>query len=381
VLRMSAVSVPAIVWRRTALACVIACAVGTVGTAGTSGAAGDQSTTPDPQELWRVYPLEQTPTGGGGTPARPPISRPSSSAPSSILEAPRTGPSWIALAAVAAGGAVFVLLALAFRRSLVSVPRGVRTRGNAETAARSRPHQQPPAVAAAPVTAGRRPPRVEHQGELDARRPPARAQSPRGAPAQPADLSHGALPQEGDRTSVAGRAASPPPPAAAPGAQAGRAPGDDLLDVTALPGCRFERSADAAEREKGRTGARQGPVCQIRWGRRGSRFYAVTVDADGIEHKFARSPRFEWRGPSPPEQIPEAQAALRQLAKQLRNRGWRPLRAKGKDFNEQQWYARRFRWAVTEAEDDNNARGSEGILKIEIVNEPAGGHRGSRAQP
>lgn len=375
-LRMSVVSVPAIVWRRTALACVIACAVGTVGT---SGAAGDQSTTPNPQELWRVYPLEQTPTGGGGTPARPPTSRPSSIAPSSTLEAPKTEPPWIALAAVAAVGAV--LLALAFRRSRVSVPRGVRTRGNAETAARRRPHQQPPAAAAAPVTAARPPPRAEHQSDLDTTRPPARAQSPRGAPVQPADSSHGALAQKGDRTSVAGRAASPPPPAAAPDAQAGRAPGDDLLDVAALPGRRFERSADAAKREKGRTGARQGPVCQIRWGRRGSRFYAVTVDADGIEHKFARSPRFEWRGPSPPEQIPEAQAALRQLAKQLRNRGWRPLRAKGKDFNEQQWYARRFRWAAAEAEDDNNARGSEGILKIEIVNEPAGGHRGSRAQP
>ena len=375
-LRMSVASVPAIVWRRTALACVIACAVGTVGT---SGAAGDQSTTPNPQELWRVYPLEQTPTGGGGTPARPPISRPSSGAPSSMTEAPGAEPPWIALAAVAAGGVV--LLALALRRSRVSVPRGMHTRGNAETATRSGPHQQPPAAAAAPVTAARPPPRTEHQSELDATRPPARAKSPRGAPAQPADSSHGALPQEGDRTSVARRKASPPPPAAAPDAQAGRAPGDDLLDVAALPGRRFERSVDAAKREKGRTGAQQGPVCQIRWGRRGSRFYAVTVDTDGIEHKFARSPRFEWRGPSPPEQIPEAQAALRQLAKQLRNGGWRPLRAKGKDFNEQQWYARRFRWAVTEAEDDNNARGSEGIPKIELVKKPAGGHRGSRARP
>ena len=377
-LRMSVVSVPAIVWRRAALACVIACAVGTVGT---SGAAGDQSTTPNPQELWRVFPLEQTPTGGGGTPARPPTSRPSSSAPSSIAEAPGTAPPWIALAAVAAVGGVLVLLALAFRRSRVSVPRGVRTTGNAETAARSRSHQQPPAAAAVPVTAGRPPPRAEHQSDLDATRPSAPTKSARGAPAQPADSSHGALPQERDGTSVAGRAASLPPPTAAPDARAGRAPGDDLLDVAALPGRRFERSADAAKREKGRTGARQGPVCQIRWGRRGSRFYAVTVDADGIEHKFARSPRFEWRGPSPPEQIPEAQAALRQLAKELRSRGWRPLRAKGKDFNEQQWYARRFRWAAAEAQDDNNARGSEGILKIEIVNEPAGGHRGSRAQP
>jgi hypothetical protein len=370
--------VPAIVWRRTALACVIACAVGTVGP---SGAAGGQSTTPNPQALWRVYPLGPTPTGGGRTPARPPTSRPSSSAPSSIAEAPGTGPPWIALAAVAAVGGLLVLLALAFRRSRVSVPRGVLTTGNAETAARSRPHQQPAAAPAAPVTAGRPPPRAEHQSDLDARRPPARAKRARGAPAQRADSSHGALPHERDGTSVAGRTASPPPPVAAPDAQAGRAPGDDPLDVAALPGRRVERSADAAKREKGRSGARQGPVCQIRWGRRGSRFYAVTVDADGIEHKFARSPRFEWRGPSPPEQIPEAQAALRQLAKELRSRGWRPLRAKGKDFNEQQWYARRLRWAAAEAEGDNNARGSEGILEIEIVNEPAGGHRGSRPQP
>ena len=82
--------------------------------------------------------------------------------------------------------------------------------------------------------------------------------------------------------------------------------------------------------------------------RGGSLFSAVTVDADGVEHAVATSPRFGWRGSSPPEQSSEAQAALRRLAKQLRDDGWRPMRAKGTDFDEQRWYARRFRQPATE---------------------------------
>jgi hypothetical protein len=104
------------------------------------------------------------------------------------------------------------------------------------------------------------------------------------------------------------------------------------------------------ERESGRTpGSSNGPVCQVRWSRRGGRFYAVTTDPEGVERRLATSPPFEWPELSPPEESREAQAALRQLAKELREKGWRPLRAKGFDFDERRWYARRFRWP-TQAE-------------------------------
>jgi hypothetical protein len=83
----------------------------------------------------------------------------------------------------------------------------------------------------------------------------------------------------------------------------------------------------------------------VRWTRLrgGSQFYAVTIDEGGVERTVATSPRFDWRGQSPPDQSPEAQAALRRLSRQLRDAGWRPMRAKGVDFDEQRWYARRFR--------------------------------------
>jgi hypothetical protein len=100
------------------------------------------------------------------------------------------------------------------------------------------------------------------------------------------------------------------------------------------------------------------PLCHVRWSRRGARFFAVTTDPDGTERRIARSPQFHWRGPSPPEQSPEAQAALRQLAKELRDKGWRPLRAKGIDFDERRWYARRFRWP-TDVEDTQGKNGPE----------------------
>ncbi|MEN3284694.1 MAG: hypothetical protein V7607_5834 [Solirubrobacteraceae bacterium] len=86
------------------------------------------------------------------------------------------------------------------------------------------------------------------------------------------------------------------------------------------------------------------PVCQIRWSHSGGFFFAVTTGRDGADRGIARSPRVDWTGPAPPEQEPELEAALRVLSKQLRELGWRPLRAKGFDFDERRWYARRFRW-------------------------------------
>jgi hypothetical protein len=92
-----------------------------------------------------------------------------------------------------------------------------------------------------------------------------------------------------------------------------------------------------------------GPVCQVRWSRTGSFFFAVTTDPDGTEREIARSPRVDWNGSAPPDQEPEFEAAVKVLSKQVRDLGWRPLRARGVDFDERRWYARRFRWP-TEAE-------------------------------
>ena len=83
-------------------------------------------------------------------------------------------------------------------------------------------------------------------------------------------------------------------------------------------------------------------------------FRAVIIDVDGVERTLATSPPVEWREPGPPDESPEARAALRQLSKTVRESGWRPLRAKGRDFDEQRWYARRFR-PNTESADDTSA--------------------------
>jgi MYXO-CTERM domain-containing protein len=90
-------------------------------------------------------------------------------------------------------------------------------------------------------------------------------------------------------------------------------------------------------------------VCQVRWSRPGRCFVAVATEPDGSERPVARSPNVDWVGPSPPEQGSELESALRVLSKQLRDLGWRPLRARGFDYDERRWYARRFRWP-TEAE-------------------------------
>lgn len=100
----------------------------------------------------------------------------------------------------------------------------------------------------------------------------------------------------------------------------------------------------AVPRAAPRTAARTGPVCQVRWNRRRACFYADTAGADGREQGVVRSPRLQHGQASPPERTRDAEAALRALAKELRNRGWRQLRAKGTDFDEPQWYARRYRW-------------------------------------
>jgi hypothetical protein len=250
VLRDSTVAAAARLHRRVGVALVVVCVFGFVGA---SAVPAQQGTTQNPEELWRAYPLEQTPTATSPPPASDRDARPASSAP----ESDGSDPQWILPVAVVAGGAAGILVALVLHRRLNAAPRSGRS----------------PDVDVAPPA----PPPPERQ-------------------AQPA------RPSTGDRSPAAGKA----------------------------------------------------PVCQVRWSRRGACFYAVVSDADGAERRLARSPRVEWRGPLPPEESPEAQAALRQLAKQLRDKGWRPLRTKGIDFDERQWYARRFRWP-TEVEDEASA--------------------------
>jgi hypothetical protein len=145
------------------------------------------------------------------------------------------------------------------------------------------------------------------------------------------------------------RAALPAPPAARAAAAAAAVasrPARGQTPAAARP--QAARGAAPAANGLPRT-ASGGTVCQISWSRRASRFLAVVVETDGTRKRLGRSPVVEWAHPGPPEESPEAQAALRQLVKDLRARGWRPLRARGLDFDERQWYARRFR-RPTEAE-------------------------------
>jgi hypothetical protein len=240
-----------------------------------SAARGGAQAGSDVEELWRAYPLEQTPSTGSPE-ERPTASSDAEAGGASADDDARSSGAGGAPTAALLGGAAALLLICA----LIVVRRDRRTV----------PRAQP------------------------------------WIPAEPA-----------------------PAPAPAP------APSDTGLVHASRP--RFERDTARPQPEpKGSTATRRGPVCQIRWSAHGRRscFEAFVVDEDGVENRVARSPRVERPGSSPPEQTPEAKAALRKLAKELRDDGWKPLRAKGKDYGEQQWYTRRFRRPV-ELDDDQAA--------------------------
>jgi hypothetical protein len=284
-------------WRRTGLALAIVCAFGGVGVTGASAA---DKPTPNPQELWRAFPLDETPTAGtttGGTapaPAAPKTQAPTTTAPSSLPQDANTEPSWIVLVAAAVGGAAFAWLLVALYTKWAA-------------ARRARVSERVEPVVPAPQ-----------------REPLWRSAEHRSEPATPRPRPASARP------------VAPALPRPVPSTQA------NLLrpPIAATP-----RVSPAARQASRPTASRNGLVCQVRWSRRGAYFYAVTTSPDGVERRIARSPRFEWSELSPPDQESrEAQAALRKLAKELREKGWRPLRAKGFDFDERRWYARRFRW-------------------------------------
>jgi hypothetical protein len=240
-----------------------------VGGAVVPAAQADRRPPQNPEELWRAYPLEQTPTTAAPAPASP--ARRSATSTPSTSDASTSDPPWVLLAGIAIASAMLVVAAFTLRRRR-------RTAGQRDGA---RPSVPNPLV------------------------PPAVAPATRATPTAPA-------------------------PATAP-----------LASATT-------RTAPA--RANGRPAGRsKSPVCQIRWSRRGRWFYAVRIDTDGAEHRVGRSPRVDCDGLGPPGETPEARAALRQLVKDLRRGGWRPLRARGIDFDERRWYARRFRWP-TEAE-------------------------------
>jgi hypothetical protein len=283
-------------WRRILVAAVVMCASGGVAA---SPALADRRPQPDPSELWRSYPLEQKPStvaksrppGGAGAPRQPAGGSTQGRSPASSGARSNSGPPPALIAALVTAAGLLVLAVATVRRR----------------------RRQP--VAAAPVFPPRAAPRAAPLAAEPAHRVLA-STSPRPVPAEsPAELPP-------PRPPSAQRPLESRPPTPAPVAPPREAPR--------------------------RAAARKQATCQIRWNRRGRSFYAVSVDSNGIEHMIAKSPRLEEAGPAPPHETPEARVALRQLAKNLRDRGWRPLRTKGTDFDERRWYARRFRWPTEE---------------------------------
>jgi hypothetical protein len=306
--------------RRVGLVGAVVCLVGA---AVVPGAQADRRPAQQPEELWRAYPLEQTPTTSAPAPASPARTSPNE-APSTSDSSP-SDPPWLPLGTIAVASALLAGMVWALRRRR-------RAAAVADSTRPPVPGPMPPSPAVAP------PP------------PPAVAQTARTTPT--ATVRPNAATPGANAATVRTNAATPGANAAAAQANA--------------------RASAPGAGTNGRTPARsKGPVCQIHWSRRGRWFYAVKIDPDGAEHRIGRSPRVDCDEPVPPE-TPEARAALRQLVKDLRQGGWRPLRARGIDFKERRWYARRFRWP-TEAE--MLAGDPDASDRTEEVAGPFGGQR------
>jgi hypothetical protein len=379
----------AIVWGLVVAACLI------VGMAG-SGVAAQE---PNPEPLWNAYPLdEQGSSGSAGQSSSTTTTRtqPAASPAAATTQAPVTvadeagdGPPWLLMIAAAAGGAlfVFVLLMLQSRRARrrgegpLAGPADewpwLTSKANGE--ARDFRAERLRSVPRAPTANGlggergasgtgrerAAEPWREAEPEREAERERTAEPAPKGTAAEPSaepepertaePVSNGAVAEpersaEPEPVAERERAAEPEP--ATNGAVAEpTSPAFDVVEADAVPRHRFDREPETAN---GRPGAaRRGPICQVRWSAPGTCFYAATTDVNGVEHRLAWSPPIEWREPGPPdEDSREARAALRVLAKDLRDKGWRPMRAKGDDFDEQRWYARRFRFPVAEGDDD-----------------------------
>jgi hypothetical protein len=265
--------------------------------------------TPDPEPLWNAYPLDDSDAGAAGTgqsaagrqsgsttPAASPAGATTTQA--RLTDEAGDGPPWLLMAAAAAGGALFValLLVLQSRRARRRLPDLVVPAAD-----------EWPWLKSAPNGAAAREVRVE------------RVKEP-----------------------VSGTERQPFAPVGQP-----LEPTFEIAEAVAVPRHRFDREPPAPNGAAAHS--RRGPICQVRWSRDDACFYALTTDAEGAEERVARSPSFEWDRAEPPdEESREARAALRVLSKELRDHGWRPMRVKGADFDEQRWYARRFRLPVGE---------------------------------
>jgi hypothetical protein len=307
-----------------------------------SVAAQRTSTTPNPEPLWNAYPLDDggssaaaggAKSGSTATPARAATTT-AQTATTHLSDEAGDGPPWLLMAAAAGGGALFVvvLLTLQGRRARKREPDLVR-------AADKWPWLKPSDARAHDR-------RVERVGEATNGAPPPEPAFdvveaiavPRRRFEREPEVSRGEAAAGAPNGKVAVEARE--------GESAARAPNGNVA-VAARGG---EAAAVAANGKP--TPARRGPICQVRWSPASACFYAVMTDADGFDERVARSPSFEWSGHEPPdEESREARAALRVLAKELRDTGWRPMRVKGTDFDEQRWYARRFRGSVAEGEE------------------------------
>jgi hypothetical protein len=304
--------------------------------AGTSVAAQK----PNPQPLWNAYPLDENQGASGGgaqnasttttstQPAAPAAS--TTTQPSVTVEQAGDGPPWVLMIVAAAGGALFVVVLLTLQ--------GRRARRR-EEALVGVTDEWPW------LTASGRRDRVERV-----------AHAWNGVAAERVPVANGRAPERADEPE---RAGEPAANGAASEWVAEREPdGDvehasepsfDVAEAAEVPRNRFDREAANGRPVAGR----RGPICQVRWSAAATCFYAITTDVDGVEHRLAWSPPFEWDEDGPPdEDSREARAAMRVLAKELRDKGWKPMRAKGEDFGEPRWYARRFRFPVVEGDDD-----------------------------
>jgi hypothetical protein len=273
-------------------------------------ALADRGPQPNADELWRSYPLEQEPATTAAAPAADEPSRASAPVADGASD---SGPPWAVLAAIGVASAALVVAARRRRRPAAAS-------GYATEAAHPVGPDAVPAV-----------------GGSSAESAAVRTAAAAAAAPVPARVARGQAPYSG---------------------RAQRSP-------AATP-----RAAGAAGAYDRATAPPKAPVCQIRWSRRGRRFYAATVDAEGTVRRLGRSAVVDSAGPEPPEETPEARAALLRLAKDLRERGWRPLRARGVDFDERQWYARRFRWP-TDAEVAAGRPGG-GIPSPDVADRPGG---------
>jgi hypothetical protein len=367
----------AIVWGLVVAACLI------LGMAGPGMAAQE----PNPEPLWNAYPLDddQGSSGGAGqnastttTPTQPAASPAAATtqAPVTVADEAGDGPPWALMIAAAAGGAMFVVLLLMLQsRRARSRDEGPlvgpadewpwltsKANGEARELGAERLRTAPRAPTANGAVA--EPSEAERERAADLAPTGAAAEPDQERTAEP--VSNGAVAEPSpepeqerpvERASNGAVAEPSPEPARDPepatdGAVAEPAsPAFDVVEADAVPRHRFDRKPEASNGRP--AAARRGPICQVRWSAPGTCFYAATTDVNGVEHRLAWSPPIEWREPGPPdEDSREARAALRVLAKELRDKGWRPMRAKGDDFDEQRWYARRFRFPVAEGDDD-----------------------------